>query len=228
MVPIHRAPEPPPRLLPGGPGSSQTPLGPGRCPSARLPLPRPRRAAEGRRGWGCWGPNGTGARWGRARAPAWHFSARGGRGHQAGARPLPGSGLAPKRGQPEGGTALGEGCSEGKGERASLPYAPSPCASPTFLSGEREGYLLTMYTCCSSKKNNTSNRSLEPAVCWAPPRLPSVIHLRRRHLHLFPTATAQGQRGPVEGDRRPQLHHLLSVIIHNPSEPASSTANWGS
>lgn len=40
MVPIHGAPEPPPRLLSGGAGSSQTPLGPGWGSRAPVALPR--------------------------------------------------------------------------------------------------------------------------------------------------------------------------------------------
>lgn len=50
---------------------------------------------------------------------------------------------------------LGEGCSEEKGEHNSLPYVPSPCASPNFLSGLPA--LGGGCTCFSPKNNNTSN-----------------------------------------------------------------------
>lgn len=91
MVPIHGAPDSPPPPPPRGRRLQPDAALSGCCLSAGLA--RSRLTFEGRLGGG--GPNGTRARRGRARAPAWHFSVWGGRGHLAGGGPPPESGVAP-------------------------------------------------------------------------------------------------------------------------------------
>ena len=104
MVPIHGAPDSPPPPPPRGRRLQPDAALAGCC------LCPARALASHFRGpaWGR-GPNGTRARRGRARAPsgawcgsqlacrapAWHFSAWGGRGHLAGGGPPPEAGVAP-------------------------------------------------------------------------------------------------------------------------------------
>lgn len=85
---------------------------------------------------------------------------------------------------------LGEGCSEEKGEHNSLPYVPSPCASPNFLSGLPAlggGVPVFHLKIITRATLIGANRLLDTA---SPA---SGDSLRHQHLHLFPTATARGQ-----------------------------------
>lgn len=110
---------------------------------------------------------------------------------------------------------LGERCSEGKGEQASLPFAPSPCAALTFLAGLSalggEGGVPThIYTCWSSNYNGTSSHPLAQLSAGQP----LAYHLS------FSRASPPRHRGPVQGGGRTQpgiLAPLRTLCNHSSS-----------
>ena len=144
MVPIHRAPEPPPRLLPGDPGSSQTPLRPAAAarPGSHSRAPVALRRAAG--GGGAGGLTGQG----RDGAGPGHQPGTSRPGEGAGTRqardPCLGRGWPPNEGNPR---------EERRWERVALrgkengpPFPTPPLLAPPPLSFRARGR--STYSAC--------------------------------------------------------------------------------